>query len=50
MGAGFKAGVNIWQALRDIDSVHPAWAHRCAERAAARGWVLAAAALWPEGG
>jgi 3-ketoacyl-CoA synthase len=29
MGGGMKAGVNIWKALRNIDSVHVAWAHRC---------------------
>jgi 3-ketoacyl-CoA synthase len=28
MGGGMKAGVNVWKALRDINSVHPAWAHR----------------------
>lgn len=26
-----KGGVNIWKALRDTDSMHPAWAH-CAGR------------------
>lgn len=30
-GGGMKGGVNIWRALRDTDSVHPAWTH-CAGR------------------
>ena len=27
MGGGMKAGVNVWRALRDVRSVHPAWRH-----------------------
>lgn len=28
VGSGIKCGVNVWQALRDIHDVHPAWQHR----------------------
>ncbi|KAG2493794.1 hypothetical protein HYH03_008014 [Edaphochlamys debaryana] len=27
VGSGVKCGVNVWQALRDVHEVHPAWAH-----------------------
>ncbi|KAG2490806.1 hypothetical protein HYH03_010728 [Edaphochlamys debaryana] len=27
VGSGIKCGVNVWQALRDVREVHPAWAH-----------------------
>uniref|UniRef100_A0A383V531 FAE domain-containing protein n=1 Tax=Tetradesmus obliquus TaxID=3088 RepID=A0A383V531_TETOB len=27
VGTGVKAGVNVWQALRDIKEQHPAWQH-----------------------
>ncbi|KAG2499530.1 hypothetical protein HYH03_002476 [Edaphochlamys debaryana] len=27
VGSGMKSGVNVWQALRDVREVHPAWAH-----------------------
>ncbi|KAI8477402.1 MAG: FAE1/Type III polyketide synthase-like protein-domain-containing protein [Monoraphidium minutum] len=27
MGGGMKAGVNIWRAMRDIRTIHPAWRH-----------------------
>lgn len=27
VGGGMKAGINIWQALKDIKDVHPAWEH-----------------------
>jgi hypothetical protein len=30
-GGGMKGGVNIWKALRDTHSMHPAWLH-CAGR------------------
>jgi hypothetical protein len=30
-GGGMKGGVNIWRALRDTHSAHPAWLH-CAGR------------------
>ncbi|MEW5309620.1 MAG: hypothetical protein WDW38_001498 [Sanguina aurantia] len=28
MGSGIKCGVNVWQALRDVHDLHPAWAHK----------------------
>jgi hypothetical protein len=31
-GGGMKGGVNIWKAMRDTHSMHPAWLH-CAGRA-----------------
>jgi hypothetical protein len=31
-GGGMKGGVNIWKAMRDTHSMHPAWMH-CAGRA-----------------
>lgn len=27
MGTGVKAGVNMWQALRNVKEDHPAWQH-----------------------
>jgi hypothetical protein len=27
VGGGMKAGVNVWQAIRDVNNVHRAWEH-----------------------
>ncbi|KAG1666990.1 hypothetical protein FOA52_014302 [Chlamydomonas sp. UWO 241] len=51
IGSGMKCGVNVLQALRDIDDIHPSWEHRVDDgwRAAVAEAAVSARATDPAG-